>query len=44
MDAETVIPTLSPKYALAPPNNIANKAPIITDVTVNSGITLSAGI
>ena len=44
MDAETVIPTLSPKYALAPPNNIANKAPIIIDVTVNSGITLSAGI
>ena len=44
MDAETVIPTLSPKYALAPPNNIANNIPIITDVTVNSGITLSAGI
>ena len=44
IEAETVIPTRRPKYALAPPNNTANKIPIITDVTVSSGITLSAGI
>ena len=43
MDADTVIPTLSPKYAFAAPNTIANNTPIITDVTVNSGVTFSAG-
>ena len=43
MDADTVIPTRSPIYALAPPKITASNAPRITDVSVNSGITLSAG-
>ena len=43
MDAETVMPTFRPRYALAPPNTIARSAPMITAVTVNSGIILSAG-
>ena len=44
MDAETVIPTRSPRYALAAPNTIARMTPMITDVTVISAVTFSAGI
>ena len=44
IDADTVIPTRSPRYAFAPPNKIARTIPRITDVTVNSGTTLSLGI
>ena len=44
IDADTVIPTRSPKYALAPPKITANKIPKITDVTVSSGKMRSAGI
>ena len=44
MEAETVIPTRSPRYALAAPNTIARRIPIKSAVTVNSGTTLSAGI
>ena len=44
IDAETVIPTRSPRYAFAAPNMTASKIPVIIDVTVNSGVTFSAGI
>ena len=44
MDAETVIPTRSPRYALAAPNTTAKITPIAIDVTVISGVTFSAGI
>ena len=44
MDAETVIPTRSPRYALAAPNTIARMTPMSTDVTVISAVTFSAGI
>ena len=43
MDADTVIPTLNPKYALAAPNITAKRMPKIMDVAVNSGIVFSAG-
>ena len=42
IDAETVIPTRSPRYALAAPKTIARIIPIRIDETVNSGNTLSA--
>ena len=44
IDAETVIPTRSPRYAFAAPNTIARITPMITDVTVISAVTFSAGI
>ena len=44
IEADTVIPTRRPRYALAAPKIIAKRTPIITDVTVNSGVILSAGI
>ena len=44
IDADTVRPTRRPRYALAAPKIIAKRTPIITDVTVNSGVILSAGI
>ena len=44
IDAETVIPTRSPKYAFAAPNTTAKTIPNITDVNVNSGTTLFASI
>lgn len=44
IDAEIVIPTRSPRYAFAAPNTIASIMPVITDVAVNSGVILSAGI
>ncbi len=43
IEADTVMPTRSPRYALAPPNITASSAPRIIEVIVNSGITLSAG-
>ncbi len=43
IDAETVIPTRSPRYALAAPNTTARSTPVATDVTVNSDVTFSAG-
>ena len=44
MDADTVMPTRSPKYAFAAPKIIASSTPMTIDVTVNSGVILSAGI
>ena len=44
IDADTVIPTRSPRYALAPPKRMAKRIPKITDVAVNSGTVFSAGI
>ena len=44
IDAETVRPTRRPKYAVAAPNTTARIMPRITDIAVNSGTTLSAGI
>ena len=44
IDADTVIPTRSPRYAFAAPNTTASMIPRIKDTTVNSGTTLSAGI
>ena len=44
IEAETVIPTRSPRYALAAPKITASKTPIIMEVTVSSGMTLSAGM
>ena len=44
IEADTVMPTRSPRYAFAPPNSTASRAPMIIDVTVSSGTTLSAGI
>ena len=43
IDAETVIPTRRPRYAFAAPKIIASKTPMMIDVAVNSGVTLSAG-
>ena len=43
IEADTVIPTRSPRYALAPPKITASRAPSIMEVNVSSGITLSAG-
>ena len=43
IEAETVIPTLSPRYAFAPPNMMARMIPKMIEVAVNSGIILSAG-
>ena len=42
IEADTVIPTFSPRYAFAAPNTTARIIPIRIDVTVNSGRTLSA--
>ena len=44
IDADTVIPTRSPRYAFAAPKRIARRHPSTAAVTENSGITLSAGI
>ena len=44
IEADTVIPTRSPRYAFAAPNTIDRRIPIKSAVTVNSGTTLSAGI
>ncbi len=44
IDADTVIPTLRPRYAFAAPNITDKSTPIIIEVTVISGVTLSAGI
>lgn len=44
IDAETVIPTRSPRYAFAAPNITARIIPITMEVTVNSGVTFDAGI
>ena len=44
IDADTVIPTRNPRYAFAAPNTTARMIPITIDVTVNSGVTFSAGI
>ena len=44
IEADTVIPTLSPRYAFAAPNTTARITPIMMDAAVNSGVTLSAGI
>ena len=44
IDAETVIPTRNPRYAFAAPKTIASKMPVITDIRVNSGVIVSAGI
>ena len=44
MDAETVIPTRRPRYAFAAPKTTASRIPRMTDVAVNSGVTLSAGM
>src|SRR5699024_6002437 len=42
IEADTVIPTIKPKYAFAAPNTIANTAPTRAAVNVNS-VFLSAG-
>ena len=44
IDADTVIPTRSPRYAFAPPNKTASMMPKITLVAVNSDTLFSAGI
>ena len=44
IEADTVIPTRSPRYALAAPKTTARIIPMIIDVTVNSGVIFSAGI
>lgn len=44
IDADTVIPTRRPRYAFAAPNTTARIIPKITEVAVNSGTTLSAGM
>ena len=44
IEAETVSPTLSPRYAFAAPNTTARIIPEMTDVTVNSGVIFSAGM
>ena len=44
IDADTVIPTLSPRYAFAAPNTTAKITPMIMEVTVISGVIFSAGI
>ena len=43
IDADTVIPTRSPRYAFAAPKTTANKTPTITAVMLNSFISFSAG-
>ena len=44
IEAEIVIPTRKPKYALAAPKTIARIIPVKIYVIVNSGVILSAGI
>ena len=44
IEAETVRPTLSPKYAFAAPKTTARIIPMIMDAGVISDVTLSAGI
>jgi hypothetical protein len=44
IDADTVIPTLSPRYAFAAPKTTARMIPIKIDVNVNSEVIFSAGI
>ena len=44
IEADTVIPTLSPRYALAAPNTTAKIIPMTTDATVISGVIFSAGM
>ena len=44
IEAEIVMPTRSPRYALAAPNTTARIIPMRTEVTVNSGTILFAGI
>ena len=44
IEADTVIPTRSPRYAFAAPKTTARIIPVIMDVIVNSGVTFSAGI
>ena len=44
IDADTVIPTLSPRYAFAAPKTTAKRIPMNSDVNVNSGTILSAEI
>ena len=43
IDADTVIPTLSPRYAFAPPNRTASTTPSMIEVTVISGSVESTG-
>ena len=42
-NADTVIPTRSPRYAFAAPKMTARSTPIMMDVIVNSGVMRSAG-
>ena len=44
MDADTVSPTLRPRYAFAAPKTTASTMPSMTDAGVISVVTLSAGI
>ncbi len=44
IDADTVIPTRSPRYAFAPPNKTASSIPRTIETGVISGSTFSAGI
>jgi hypothetical protein len=44
IEAEIVIPTLSPRYAFAAPKTTAKIKPTIIEVIVSSGTILSAGI
>ena len=44
IDAEIVIPTLSPRYAFAAPKTIARRIPEKMEVKVNSGVTFDAGM
>ena len=44
MDADTVSPTLRPRYAFAAPKTTARTMPSMTDAGVISVVTLSAGI
>ena len=44
IDADTVIPTLNPRYAFAAPKTTAKRIPMNSDVNVNSGTILSAEI
>lgn len=37
IDAETVIPTLSPRYAFAAPNTSVRMTPVMIEVAVSSG-------
>ena len=43
IDADTVIPTYSPRYALAAPNTIPNMMPSTTALMVNSAIDFPGG-